>query len=635
VTIRASVNGWATEDALGDVAVSFDGTVRTYGNADGLQKGSDLTVPGTTSGGLTFDNELNLLVANTSNNQLAKFSEDSAHGLSTITTQTAPGSVVIAGDGTIYVASAGSPATVRRMTATGSCPAGGCQFTVPTDSTACIGIDLAPDQTTLYYVSGGRTVRTVANANTATNSATATTLSPTLPNPGTACGLRLLAPVDARCATDPQAECLSTPAAPFPTPMVGGMLIADKRNIKRLNSANAVAETFNAGSEGDSQKNWIDVALDPNRQDFWGVDAAFSRLAKFRIKSASSNPMLPIALAGVPRGVAVNGELRAAQTIRLVNLTSNVAGTATFLAGTSSQHSWTGKLPVAASFAIQTMEVTYKANGVVTPVCAPSLDIRCRLQNFDSSTAGNPRPKTYSRGRSVFYREIVRGPNFLDPLAPPPPQIEVGVFFPGPTDQSAGTACVVGGTPPSGSALLRDPWPHDRFSFDGTLAFYGGDDGGIVRTRVNDTIVVNRADPKYYMQLIKPTLGTIAQIGSAMQVAIEVRDPSTAAACSTVSGLNQSLILSVTDITPGPAKGKPLGDSDNIFGALSANGLTWASTANQYRTNLDVDSRFIKDHTYRVCVDAPAGQVGDTGLELPAAGEVCTDITVKVGSTKK
>src|SRR3954463_5098230 len=96
VTIRASVNGWATEDALGDVAVSFDGTVRTYGNADGLQKGTDLTVPGTTSGGLTFDNELNLLVANTSNNQLAKFSEDSAHGLSTITTPTAPGSVVIA-----------------------------------------------------------------------------------------------------------------------------------------------------------------------------------------------------------------------------------------------------------------------------------------------------------------------------------------------------------------------------------------------------------------------------------------------------------------------------------------------------------------------------------------------------------
>ena len=81
----------------------------------------------------------------------------------------------------------------------------------------------------------------------------------------------------------------------------------------------------------------------------------------------------------------------------------------------------------------------------------------------------------------------------------------------------------------------------------------------------------------------------------------------------------------------GPDKGKPLGDSENIFGVLSSNGLTWASTANQYRTNLDLDSKFKKDHKYRLCVASPAGQVGNTGLELPDAGEVCTDIIVKVG----
>ena len=86
-----------------------------------------------------------------------------------------------------------------------------------------------------------------------------------------------------------------------------------------------------------------------------------------------------------------------------------------------------------------------------------------------------PSPKTYSRGRSVVYREILRAP-----LTDPDALLEVGIFFPGPTDLSAGTACVVGGTPPPGSALLRDPWPHDLFSFDGTLAFYGGDDGGVI-----------------------------------------------------------------------------------------------------------------------------------------------------------
>ena len=155
-------------------------------------------------------------------------------------------------------------------------------------------------------------------------------------------------------------------------------------------------------------------------------------------------------------------------------MTANTVGTATFLQGTPSQHSWSGKLPIAASFAVQAIEVTYDPSGSTSTPCVPSLNIRCRLQEFDSA-AGNPVPKIYSRGRSVFYREILRGP-----LSNPDATFEVGIFFPGPTDLSAGTACVVGGTPPAGTALLRDPWPHELFTFDGTLVFYGGDDGGLV-----------------------------------------------------------------------------------------------------------------------------------------------------------
>ena len=172
VAMRAAIDGpWASGEALGDVAVSFDGAVRVYGKADGLQVGVDLVVPGT-NGGLAFDNPLNLLVANTTNNRLVKLLPAPPHvtsPLTTVATQPAPRSIAFAGDGTIYVASAGSPATVRRIPATGICPAGGCkQFTVPTDSTACIGIDLAPDQSTLYYVSGGRKVRTVTGADAVT-----------------------------------------------------------------------------------------------------------------------------------------------------------------------------------------------------------------------------------------------------------------------------------------------------------------------------------------------------------------------------------------------------------------------------------------------------------------------------------
>src|SRR5215208_5506077 len=71
VSLRAALpdGPWAHEDALGDVAVSFENAVRIYDNASGLQKGDDLTVAGT-NGGLAFDNALNLLVTNTSNDRL-------------------------------------------------------------------------------------------------------------------------------------------------------------------------------------------------------------------------------------------------------------------------------------------------------------------------------------------------------------------------------------------------------------------------------------------------------------------------------------------------------------------------------------------------------------------------------------
>ena len=47
--------------------------------------------------------------------------------------------------------------------------------------------------------------------------------------------------------------------------------------------------------------------------DFWGVNAGASpRLAKFRLGSTNAQPS--IALSGTPRGIAINGEQRVAQT---------------------------------------------------------------------------------------------------------------------------------------------------------------------------------------------------------------------------------------------------------------------------------------------------------------------------------
>ena len=295
-----------------------------------------------TNGGLAFDAPLNLLVANTAGDRLVKFApqttdpNDPVRPFVPITTQDAPAALAIAADGTIYVASAGvfdpitnsTIASVRRIGTNGTAT-----FTVPADSATCAGIDLAPDNKTLYLVTGGRTVKFVDNVDTLSDGATATaTLFTTLSGNGAACGLRLLASVDAR----------TVPAPTTPTPLVGGVIVADQKDLKLVRASGVTS--FDAGT---GSKNWIDVAVDPDAGaspsvlDFWGVNAGSSpSLVKFRI--GGPNPQLSVALSGSPRGVAVNGELRVAQTVQPVQLSNTVEATATFLQGTPFQHSWKG-----------------------------------------------------------------------------------------------------------------------------------------------------------------------------------------------------------------------------------------------------------------------------------------------------
>jgi hypothetical protein len=599
VSVRA-VTSWASADSLGDVAVSFDSSVQVFDNANvaAVETINPSALTGT-NGGLAFDASLNLLVANTAGDQLVKLGPDVPHSVATIATQDAPRALAIAADGTIYVASAGNPTTtIQRF---GVAPVTSGTFTIPTDSNICIGIDLSPDQSTLFYVSGGRTVRTVAGVNTPSPVVSPSPFT-TLSGTGTACGIRLLAPIDTRDA----------PALPTPTDLVGGMLVADAKDIKLVRSSGVTA--FDAGS---GSKNWIDVAVDPDAGaspsvlDFWGVNAGSQpSLVKFR--AAGPNPQLAISLTATPRGIAINGELRAAQTVQPVTLTNGVEVTASFLQGTPYAHSWKGlnleSLAGPVRLAVQAIEVTHVNNELP---CGP-LNVDCRLANFPAAT---PR-MTYSRNRGVVYREIRRDTVSADAL------LRIGIYFPGPTDLSLGTVCTVNGIPKAGATILRDPWPHAVFTDDLMEAFYGGDDGGIIRTRTNDSIVVDRSDAQYFLRIIKPAQGTQAQLGRSMQIAVEVRDPHSN--CNFVSGLNEELVLTVTDITPlSPDKGKIIGDSQNILGVLNGNGLTWASTANQYRTNLDLGPAFTAGHKYRACVMSPAFY--DTTTDLPIVGESCVD----------
>ena len=186
-----------------------------------------------------------------------------------------------------------------------------------------------------------------------------------------------------------------------------------------------------------------------------------------------------------------------------------------------------------------------------------------------------------------------------------------------------------GMTPEGSSAVLRDPYPHDLFSIDPSLAFYGGDDVIPIRSRGNDSIVVDRADGVNNMQIIKPVPGTIGNLGSSLPIAVEVTNP---LGCTDVSGLEWRLVLSVVDITV--VNGKPvdtvIGDSQGILGTLNGNGGIFAKVANQYRTNLDLTKgKFQKGHNYRLCISALAAETVEGQFLPPPAGEVCQDITTK------
>ncbi len=110
------------------MAVSFDGSVQVFDNAN---VGPTETIPTATGtgGGLAFDAGLNLFVANTGGNQLAKIAADTHSDYHRPTTAS-PAALAFAADGSVYVASPGG--TIRRLSKTGATLR---TFTVTTDST--------------------------------------------------------------------------------------------------------------------------------------------------------------------------------------------------------------------------------------------------------------------------------------------------------------------------------------------------------------------------------------------------------------------------------------------------------------------------------------------------------------------
>jgi len=120
-------------------------------------------------------------------------------------------------------------------------------------------LDLTVDQTTLFYTSEGRRVKrfSVATNSQLPDFATLPGSDP----PFRAFAVRLLAPGNGS----------------------GGLLVADQSNIKRLDGAGNVVQTYDApGQEG-----WFALTLDPDGTSFWSASFDTSEVFKFDIASGA------------------------------------------------------------------------------------------------------------------------------------------------------------------------------------------------------------------------------------------------------------------------------------------------------------------------------------------------------------
>jgi hypothetical protein len=142
-------------------------------------------------------------------------------------------------------------------------------------------IDLAADQQTLFYNGEGRDIRRYDLA-----SHTQLPDFATLPGSGNAFGIRILPPGDGS----------------------GGIMVADGVDIKRLDGAGNVVQTYDAPSVS----TWFALNLDPNGTSFWSADIGGGQVFRFNIATGAIEVGPIQAHPFEVAGLCVLGELTAA-----------------------------------------------------------------------------------------------------------------------------------------------------------------------------------------------------------------------------------------------------------------------------------------------------------------------------------
>lgn len=260
----------------GDVFASIGtrtttGIIRRYSPAGVLLETWSTGAPGFVAGS-AFDAAGNFHVASLSSGRVYTFDKDGNLLREFLTGDRTPESIVFNCAGEMYVGHGRGDHTVRKFAPAGTL------LSIYHPSVGPFGadwIDLAADQSTLFYTSEGRLIRRF-------DLRTERQLPDFAALPGTAQAFAI------RLLSD------------------GGLIVADQLDIKRLDAAGKVIKTYDAAG----QDFWFSLSLDPDGTSIWASDFVTGMIYRFNLASAAVEFSIDTGFPNQLRGVSALGEVR-------------------------------------------------------------------------------------------------------------------------------------------------------------------------------------------------------------------------------------------------------------------------------------------------------------------------------------
>jgi hypothetical protein len=369
VLFTAAVCAQGQQLNVGDVVVAVQGGYQVFAPAGSTPKATISAPKGSdTMAGCAFDSTYRMRAADFSGAELVKYAIPSPFSSTqTLPVSASPDSIVFDGHNNFFVGHAGG--TIEEYDALGNKVA---SFTVKVDSRTFISLDISADGKTLYYTSGGATIRTFNLVTGATSKITVSGL-----NGSNLFGLRLL---------------------------TSGFLAAIGKDVVSINGSGSIVNFYVNTVDG-SSNNWRALAFAPGGAQFWAVNLATGHLFEFTISppTKTAGPISTTANTDNGQsGVCVVGAFSAAQPqpiMKTASLTPPTLGNPT------------------SNFA--TLPFTDSGTPLSLGNSVTSQSTSTNLLNVNINFAANPNPSSVTV--NAWFTEIDPAVGISDPAAAPAP----------------------------------------------------------------------------------------------------------------------------------------------------------------------------------------------------------------------